>query len=135
MARKPAATLFVALVALHSWGVGWGLLLIPEWGLELGGFSLTGSEAGAGTGVAALFFARQGGVFHLVVGAAYWAEHRRTGRLDFMIWAKAAAVVFLFGYAATGMPPVVLASGVVDALMLLGALAFQGTFRRRSTAV
>ena len=106
--RRP----FVALVALHSFGVGLALVFATSWGLAFGGF--TGEEP---------FFARQGGVFHLLVATAYWVEFERYGRMDFMILAKGAAVVFLLASLALGAPPLLVGlSALGDGAMLVVAL-------------
>lgn len=103
---------FVLGVALHSFGVGLALVFATAWGLEFGGFSQE-----------ATFFARQGGVFHLLVATAYWVEYRRYGTMDFMVLAKSVAVVFLLASLALGAPRLVVGlSALGDGAMLVGAL-------------
>jgi hypothetical protein len=103
---------FVALVAFHSVAVGVILAFLPGWGARFGGFDP----------VSPAFFARQGGVFHIVLGIAYWVEYRRTGSVTLLVFAKACATIFLV--AATllgGVPWAVPASAAGDALMGMAA--------------
>ena len=81
------------LVAAHSLAVGLGLLVAPD---------LVASVAGFGP-VAPRFFARQAGVFHLVLATGYLAEHRRGG-VALLVAAKAFAFVFLMGSWLAGTP-------------------------------
>lgn len=74
----------VALVILHTVGVGVVLLFAPDLVLAVGGF-----ERGP------TFFVRQGGAFHLVAAAAYAAEYRRLGTVRLLVGTKAWATVFL----------------------------------------
>ena len=112
MSRARLRGPFVALVALHSLGVGLALVFATSWGLALGGFEGEGR-----------FFARQGGVFHLLAAAAYWGELRRYGTMDFMVLAKSAAVIFLVCSVALGAPPITVGlSALGDASMLVVAL-------------
>jgi hypothetical protein len=76
---------FVVLVALHSYAVGIGLLLLPHFTLPFGGFPVPGHW----------FFVHQGGVFHLVVATGYLLEWRLHRSLHLMLVAKAFAAVFL----------------------------------------
>jgi len=75
----------VVLAALHSVGIGVGLAFLPGLAAGLGGFPP----------VTPVFFARQGGVFHLVLGVAYWLEHRRAGTAWLLLLAKGTATLFL----------------------------------------
>ncbi|HSN92085.1 MAG TPA: hypothetical protein VLS93_12720 [Anaeromyxobacteraceae bacterium] len=103
---------FVALVALHSIAVGVVLAFLPGWGARFGGFDP----------ITPVFFARQGGVFHIVLGIAYFTEHRRTGGVSLLVFAKACATVFLLAATvAGGVPWAVPASAAGDALMGLAA--------------
>jgi hypothetical protein len=116
-ASTPAARLlrvFVALVSLHSIAVGLGLALLPGW---------AGSFSGFGA-VTPVFFARQGGVFHLVLGIAYWVEHSRTGGVSLLVFAKCCATIFLGTTVALGddVPWAIPVSALGDALMGLGAI-------------
>ena len=107
-------SLLVHAIALHSLGVGLALLLLPEWGARLGGFGA----------VAPLFFARQGGAFHVVLAAGYTLEYRRERRVTLMLVAKASAFLFLTGCALLEPSPwVVPFSAVADGLMGLAVLA------------
>ncbi len=75
----------LVLVALHSYAVGLFLLFATEWGALFGGFGA----------VTPLFFARQAGIFHLVLATGYLLEHFRYGGVALVLTAKATAVVFL----------------------------------------
>ncbi|MGD8329163.1 MAG: hypothetical protein PVJ49_06975 [Acidobacteriota bacterium] len=81
--RLPA--LFVWLVALHSYAVGVGLLLLPHLTLPFGGFPLPQD----------LFFVRQGGVFHLVVATGFLMEWHAHRGISLMAMTKCFATVFL----------------------------------------
>jgi hypothetical protein len=74
----------VWLVAAHSVAVGLAFILAPE---------LTTRFAGFGP-VTPTFFARQAGVFHLALAAAYLLEIRRGG-VALLVAVKAAAFAFL----------------------------------------
>ena len=84
---SPAAHLlraWVWLVAAHSVAVGLALLAAPDLAARFAGFGP----------VAPTFFARQAGVFHLVLAAGYLLEHRR-GSVLLLVTAKATAFAFL----------------------------------------
>jgi multisubunit Na+/H+ antiporter MnhB subunit len=101
-----------ALAALHSVGVGLGLAFLPGWSTALAGFPP----------VTPVFFARQGGAFHLVLGVAYWLEHRRAGTTWLLLLAKGTATAFLGAATlAGGVPWSVPASLLGDAAMALCA--------------
>jgi hypothetical protein len=74
----------VILVAAHSAAVGIALAVFPEWTTVFAGFGP----------VRPLFFARQAGVFHLVLAAGYLLEARRGG-VALLVTAKSTAAVFL----------------------------------------
>ncbi len=113
----------MALVALHSLAIGVVLTLFPRWSLALGGF-----DPGA-----PLFFVRQGGAFHLVLGIAYLAQHLATGRLTLVILAKSCGTVFLAAMVIGGGTPwAVPAAAAGDALMAAVAVGFHLRGRRRS---
>jgi hypothetical protein len=105
---------FVVLVALHSYAVGIGLLLLPRFALPMGGFTLP----------ADLFFVHQGGVFHLVVATGYLVDWFRHRSLALMLLAKGFASVFLASswLIAADPPWLVGASFLQDAAMGAGAL-------------
>ena len=77
--------LLIVLIAVHSYAVGAFLLLATEWGAAFGGWPE----------VRPLFFARQAGVFHVVVATGYLLEYSRTGGVTLLLMAKTTAVVFL----------------------------------------
>lgn len=110
----------MALVALHSVAVGVALTFFPRWSLAFGGFDAA----------APLFFVRQGGAFHLVMGIAYLAQHLATGRLTLVVFAKSCGTVFLLAtLAGGGVPWAIPAAAAGDALMAAAALGFH--LRRR----
>lgn len=80
-----AEPILVVLVALHTLAVGLALVLATRWTLAFGGFP-EGSP---------VFFARQGGAFHLVVGVGYLIEFARHRTVTLILVAKVLAVAFL----------------------------------------
>jgi len=108
------ATVFVVLVALHSYAVGVGLLLLPRFSLPIGGFEVPD----------ALFFVHQGGVFHLVVASGYLMEWQRHRTIDFMLLTKCLATAFLAVSWAliAGAPWLIGASALQDGAMAAAAL-------------
>jgi hypothetical protein len=104
----------VVLIALHTYGIGFGLLVVPEWALRFGGWQT----------IPPLFFPRQAGVFHLVLGSGYLFEYGRLRSVWLLLTAKACAFVFLVGATVVAAVPwFVTFAGVVDGLMGLAALA------------
>lgn len=102
------------LVALHSAGVGVGLILHPDWLMLRTGY-LPINEP---------FFIVQGGVFHLLMAIAYSMAARdlvrNRGLTLFSIIVKSAAALFLILYwLLAARIAVVLFSGIVDGLMAL----------------
>lgn len=98
----------VVLIAAHTYGVGLALLFLTRWGAALGGWPE----------VEPLFFARQAGVFHLVLGTVYLVECFRYRSVLLLVVAKSFAVVFLGALTAMGgVPWVVPLSGAADGLM------------------
>ena len=111
----------VTLIAAHTYAVGVALLAVPEWALRFGGWEV----------VPPLFFPRQAGVFHLVVGTGYLAEFRRSRGIVLLVTAKACATVFLLGATAlSGVPWFVTFAGVADGLMGAAALAAKALVSR-----
>jgi len=111
----------VVLIALHTYGIGVALLALPEWSLRVGGWET----------IPPLFFPRQAGVFHLVLGTGYLAEYVRLRSVWLLLMAKACGAVFLL--AATllaAVPWFVTFAGVVDGLMGLAVLAAHGAVSR-----
>jgi hypothetical protein len=74
----------VWLVAAHSVAVGLALLVAPDFTARFAGFGP----------VTPIFFARQAGVFHLVMAVGYLVELRRGG-VTLLVFAKTTAFVFL----------------------------------------
>ena len=77
----------VILIALHSAAIGIVLMFFTRQGAALGGWPE----------VVPLFFARQAGIFHIVVMAGYLLEYFRHGTVTFLLVTKILAVVFLVG--------------------------------------
>lgn len=103
----------VVLIALHTYVIGVALLAVPGWALRFGGWET----------VPPLFFPRQAGVFHLVLGTGYLLEYARQRGIALLLTAKALATLFLG--AATllgGAPWFVGFAGAADGLMGLAVL-------------
>lgn len=108
-----AEVILVVLVALHTLIVGVMLTFFASWALQFGGWSQ----------VPPLFFPRQGGAFHLVVGFGYLYEYFRHRGVSLMLCAKLVATVFLGVSCLTDSLPWSLAvSAVGDAAMGLAVL-------------
>jgi hypothetical protein len=100
----------VVLVALHTFAIGVGLFAVPAWALEFGGWHE----------LPPLFFPRQAGVFHFVLGAGYLIEYFRHRSVTLLITAKTFAVAFLVGAAVLAhVPWFVPFAGAADGLMAL----------------
>jgi len=111
VARKVEWAL-VWLIALHTFAIGLALLLVPEWALRLGGWKE----------IPSLFFPRQAGIFHFVLGFGYLRELRCRGSVSLLVLAKGAAFLFLIGSALVWTPPwFVPFAGVTDGMMGLAA--------------
>ena len=111
--------IFLILVAIHSFCVGLGLILIP-----LDYFDLFGFHEYSGN-----FFKIQAGVFHIVMCGAYVSAARdpvgNQVMIRFSIFAKMIATVFLISYALIiDMVWMVLASGIFDFVMGLVLIWF-----------
>ncbi len=77
----------IVLIAIHSFVIGLFLLFLTRWGAAFGGWPE----------VMPLFFARQAGIFHVVVASGYLIEYFRHGSVTFLLVAKILAVAFLTG--------------------------------------
>jgi hypothetical protein len=98
----------VALICLHSFIIGLMLMFVPRWAVRFGGWA----------DVDPVFFARQAGIFHVVLVAGYILEFVRHRGVSFMIAAKTLAVVFLLALSIfTEVPWAVPLSGVADGAM------------------
>ena len=75
----------IVLIGLHSLAVGFALMLAPLW---VAGFFGWGK-------VDPLFFARQAGIFHIVLAAGYVLEYFRYEGISLLLMAKTVACVFL----------------------------------------
>jgi hypothetical protein len=104
----------LVLVALHSFGVGIGLMWHPAALLARCGFRPVGES----------FFIVQGGIFHIVMAMAYgiaaWNPGREERLIVFIVLVKLTATVFLLLYwAVFAHIPTILMSGLVDGAMAL----------------
>ncbi len=103
----------VVLVAVHTYAIGIALLVVPAWALRFGGWET----------VPPLFFPRQAGVFHLVLGTGYLLEYARQRGVVLLLTAKALATVFLGAAALLGGGPWFVGfAGAADGLMGLAVL-------------
>jgi hypothetical protein len=110
---RKAESWLVVLIALHTYGIGVALLMLPEWALRFGGWET----------IPPLFFPRQAGVFHLVLGTGYLAEYLRWRSVWLMLIAKACGSIFLLAATLLATVPwFVTFAGVVDGLMGLAVL-------------
>ena len=104
----------IVLIALHSVAVGFFLLFLTRWGTVFGGWP----------DVRPLFFARQAGIFHFVVAAAYLVEWFRYRGMVILVSAKATAVAFLVAmWLVDGGPWPLLLSALGDGAMAALVLA------------
>ena len=113
--------IFLILVAIHSFCVGLGLIIIPLDYFDLFGFS----------GYSGNFFKIQAGVFHIVMCGAYVSAARdpvgNQVMIRFSIFAKMTATVFLISYAVIiDMVWMVLASGIFDFVLGLILIWYLG---------
>jgi len=114
----------LSLIACHSIGFGLALIVLPIKIIELFGFQLYEK-----------FFAVQGGVFHLIISAAYIMAAMKpedSGRLIFLsCFTKFSATIFLFGYFFFEKQIfMVLVAGTGDLLMGLAILVVYGLYRK-----
>lgn len=95
-------------VAAHSIALGFTLLFLPRWALDLVGWGYTGQ----------LFWPCQAGLFLMILGTAYAFAVRVTPLVWLVIGSKASAVVFLLLSVIWLSPPsVVPLLGIGDGLM------------------
>ena len=78
-------TWLIVLISIHSFVVAFFLMFFTRWGAAFGGWGE----------VSPLFFARQAGVFHIVVGVGYLHEYFRYRGIAFLLVTKVLAVLFL----------------------------------------
>ena len=99
----------VGLIVTHSLAVGVFLLGFTDWSVAFGGWGDAEPK----------FFARQAGVFHIVVAIGYLYEYLRYRGVGLLLVAKSIAVVFLVGVSIWGdrLVWVVPASALGDGLM------------------
>jgi len=108
-----AETWLIVLIAIHSYAVGFFLLFLTRWGADFGGWGE----------VSPLFFARQAGIFHVVVATGYLNEYFRYGGISLLLTAKIMAVLFLVSMMMVAEPATwtIPLSAVGDGLMGLVA--------------
>jgi len=112
------------LIAIHSIGFGLALITLPVGIIELFGFHLYEK-----------FFAVQGGVFHLIISAAYIMAARKPGcsaQLIFLsCFTKFSATIFLLSYYTFEKQIfMVLVAGIIDFLMGLAILFSYRLYRK-----
>jgi len=119
-------SLFLWLVALHSFSTGIGLIFFPASWFEKVGYSLISER----------FFAVQGGVFHIVMSVGYLmaakGKDRFPGVVYLSVTAKLMATVFLLTYSfAVEWIPVVFLSGIFDCFMGGGIYLLYGQYKNK----
>ncbi|MCF7825602.1 MAG: hypothetical protein K9M55_00130 [Candidatus Marinimicrobia bacterium] len=111
--------LLLQLIAIHSFLVGLGLIVLPFGVLSWFGFTVDPYR----------FFSAQGGVFHVVMSIGYFLAARNPrgekNLIIFIILAKWIAFFFLaFYFLFSEMVPVIAFSAVSDGLMGLIVMMF-----------
>lgn len=119
--RQRIERTLIVLIAMHSYAVGLALMFLTRWGTQLGGWPH----------VEPLFFARQAGVFHLLIATAYLLEYFRNGTVTLLVLAKITAVVFLVAMMVVEPAPwAVPMSALADGLMAVMVLGVRKMGRR-----
>ena len=113
------------LMALHSFAVGVGLMAQIKMLMQFMGFA----------SIAQPFFPAQGGIFHVIMAAAYFLAAKNRQKYEclipFSIFVKSCATLFLFIYFFAVQPiPLILLSAVGDGLMALLLLLFYRSDRK-----
>ncbi len=111
---KKRLSLFLWLVAIHSFSVGLGLIIQIPSVMEFFGYGICSEH----------FFPAQGGVFHIVMAVGYALAagdpDRNKCLVIFSIFVKGMATVFLFTYYfAIERIWSILVSGIGDGLMMI----------------
>lgn len=112
---RAVETWLIFLIVAHSLGVAAFLLLFPDWSAEFGGWGTLSQR----------FFARQVGVFHLVVALGYLHEYLRYRGIALLVLAKTLAVIFLLsswllaGESAWAIPLSALGDGAMAAMAIV----------------
>ncbi len=110
----------VVLIALHTYTIGIALLAVPAWALRFGGWET----------VPPLFFPRQAGLFHFVLGTGYLLEYARQRGVALLLTAKILATVFLGAAALLGGAPWFVGfAGAADGLMGLAVVLTRRSVR------
>jgi hypothetical protein len=120
-------SLFLWLVAVHSFGVSIGMIAAPRELISFFGFAAEGE----------LFFRVQAGVFHIVMVYVYiMAAYHLDARVILLaVAAKFTATIFLVTYYILVDPIItVLLSGILDGLMGLVIIVFFIAWRRSASA-
>lgn len=124
-------SLFLWLVALHSFFVGVGLIILPDFMIEFFKFN----------SVTERFFPTQGGVFHIIMAVCYAMAasdlYKYKVLILFTIIVKLLAALFLFSYFIFGMANLlVLMSGLTDfAMGVIIYYFYQKLFTQKSSAL
>lgn len=106
--RRQLEQWLIWLVVAHTLGVGFMLVVVPEWAVRFAGWN----------GADPTFFPRQAGIFHFVVAFGYLLEYHRHRSVTFLVGTKMIAGVFLLGAWILGVTAwSVPFSGITDALM------------------
>lgn len=116
-------SLLLWLIAVHSFGVGLGLMIHPQSLLTMVGFNALSEP----------FFPTQGGIFHIIMAVGYAIGARDVAKnqliINFAIFVKTVATIFLFGYFFVIQPIwVVLLSGLGDGAMAIVLYLANRTF-------
>ena len=112
-----AESWLVHLIALHSFVIGLFLMFLTRWGTAFGGWPE----------VTPLFFARQAGAFHVVVGTGYLLEYFHHATVRLLLVTKSVALVFRISMTILDSAPwAVPLSAVGDGLMGLAVLVVHG---------
>jgi hypothetical protein len=115
------------LIALHSFFVGIGLIVMPLPVMEFLGYNSCADR----------FFPTQGGVFHIIMAIAYSLAALRTKRFEcmilFSIIVKFSATIFLFAYYfLVSQIWMVLLSGITDCLMAIAILWAYNLYKKQN---
>lgn len=102
----------ILLIAAHSVTIGLFLLILTRWGVEFGGW----------LELEPTFFARQAGIFHIVVAIGYLLEYQRYRQVTFLLVTKIIAVLFLVSMmmiepVVWSLPPSALGDGLMVPLV------------------
>ena len=123
-------SLILWFIALHSFIVGIGLITMPSNIIEYLGFTSGGDR----------FFQEQGGMFHIIMAAAYTLPAIKINKFEslilFAIVVKISATIFLFVYYFfASRILIVLLSGITDFLMAVVILLVYILYRQQNRQI